>query len=145
VRLTCSRSCLQQVLPLLCCGRLLQLRTQHERPAHDKLMPCVAELLLLGLLQQGLQVSLQHLIQQLVHVLRGQVLLYVCVERQVEGVGVAMKGMAAACACPRTASAKHLTCGVACTLRPRVPEHVSCLLEQATQVLPACHIAYMCV
>lgn len=73
--LTCSRSCLQQVLPLLRCSRLLQLRPQHERPAHDKLMPGVTELLLLGLLQQGLQVPLQHLVQQLVHMLRGQVLL----------------------------------------------------------------------
>lgn len=51
-------------------------------------------LLLLGLLQQGLQVPLQHLVQQLVHMLRGQVLLNVC------ECGRGEEGMTAARACP---------------------------------------------
>jgi hypothetical protein len=53
---------------VLSSGCFLQLCPQHERPAHDKLLPSIAQLLL-GLVQEGLQVPLQHLIQQLVHMM----------------------------------------------------------------------------
>jgi hypothetical protein len=61
------------MLLVLSTGCYLQLCPQHERPAHDKLLPSIAQLIL-GLVQEGLQVSPQHLIQQLVHMLRWQAL-----------------------------------------------------------------------
>lgn len=69
---TCSSRCLQQALPVLLCGDLLQLGPNLQGAPHHVLLPSITQCLLL--LQQRLQVSLQELIQQLVHVLARQLL-----------------------------------------------------------------------